>query len=98
MTNRRAVNDELRRAVITGDTFDVLYQAFGPTMQLGDVCEILGVSRKTGYNRLQAGTWPIRSRKVMGRWQSATGDVAAFIDSRKVAEPRRVDPFKGEIP
>lgn len=79
MARSRKLTAELRRAAITGHSFDVLYETYGLTMTINDVAELFQIARKTVWNRINRKQWPIPSQKVMGKWQMQTADVAAYI-------------------
>ena len=66
------------------DTFDVLYETYGPTMSLASVAQLLAVNPKSLYNRLARGTSPIVFHKVSRRWVAMTVAVAAHVDTLRI--------------
>jgi predicted DNA-binding transcriptional regulator AlpA len=76
-------------------TVFLLMALLGPKvlLTLDEVCEAIGYAKKTAYNEISAGSFPIPMQKRAGKWLADIRDVAEYLDAERAgaikAHPRQ---------
>lgn len=60
----------------------MLFEKYGPRLDLDDLAEALGVSKSTIYNQMSAGTFPVPTY-LDGKRYADVRDVATYLDERR---------------
>ncbi len=66
----------------------MLFEKYGPRLDLDNLAEALGISKSTIYNQMSAGTFPVPTY-LDGKRYADVRDVATYLDQcRAGASPR----------
>lgn len=65
------------------NTGELLFEKYGPTLDIAELAEVLKMSEGTLKNRLSAGTCPVPTYREGGKRVANVQDVATYLDRRR---------------
>lgn len=60
----------------------MLFEKYGPRLDLDDLADALSISKSTIYNQMSAGTFPVKTY-LDGKRYADVRDVAEYLDERR---------------
>lgn len=59
----------------------MLFEKYGPRLDLDDLAEVLSISKSTIYNQMSAQTFAVKTYLDVGKRYADVRDVATYLDS-----------------